>query len=176
LRGIKTVRRTADSRNVRTRLWMFLAAAVPLTAADLLTKALVPTDPGLYHPRSGAWQLGSAALVALAVTFCRLPSCLFAVAAGVFAAGLAGNLLSALAHGGAVPNPFVAGPLAFTLSDVLLVAGVALLGTTGMRLALRHRHLLPTSTIPVRIVRYVRGKQASSGPNHRLRPEHGSGD
>ena len=162
MRGIKTVRRTADSRNVRTRLWMFLAAAVPLTTADLLTKALVPTDPGLYHPRSGAWQLGSAALVALAVAFCRLPSRLFAVAAGVFAAGLAGNLLSALAHGGAVPNPFV--------------AGVALLGTTGMRLALRHRHLLPTSTIPVRIVRYVRGKQASSGPNHRLRPEHGSGD
>ena len=161
---------------MRARLTIFLAVALPLTAADLVTKAVVPTDPDLYHLRSGLWQLGSTALIALAAALCRLPSRLFAAAAGVFAAGLAGNLVSALAHRGAVPNPFVAGPLAFTLADVVLVAGVTLVGVAGMRLAVRHRELLPTATIPVRLVRYLRGKQASSGPNHRLRPEHGSGD
>jgi hypothetical protein len=161
---------------VRARLSIFVAVALPLTAADLLTKAVVPTDPGLYHLRSSGWRIGSAALLVLALVLCRLPSRFVAAAAGVFAAGVAGNLVSALGHDGAVPNPFVAGTVAFTLADVLLVAGVAVVGAAGMRLAVRHRHLLPTSTIPVRIARYVRGKQASSGPNHRLRPEHGSGE
>ena len=145
---------------MRARLSILVAVAAPLAVADAVTKAALPTDPGLYHLRSGGWQLGSAALLGLAVLLSRLPSRLFAAAAGVFAAGVAGNLVSALGHDGAVPNPFVTGTLAFNLADVLLVTGVALLGATGMRLAARHRHLLPTATIPVRIVRYVRSRGA----------------
>jgi hypothetical protein len=141
---------------VAARVCILVAVALPLTAADLATKALLPTHPGLYHDRSNAWALASIALLALAIALCRLPSRLLAAAAGVFAAGLAGNLVSALDHGGAVPNPLVAGTLAFNLADVLLVSGAALLGAAAMRLARRHRHLLPTATIPVRIVRYVR--------------------
>ncbi len=158
--ALKTQPERADGRSVGARLSLFVAVALPLTAVDLAAKAALPTDPGLYHARSGAWELGSAALLAVAVALCRLPSRLFAAAAGVFAAGLAGNLLSALHHGGAVPNPFVAGTVAFNLADLLLVTGIALVGAAGMRLARRHRHLLPTATIPVRIVRYVRGRGA----------------
>ena len=138
------------------RVCILVAVALPLTAADLATKALLPTYPGLYHDRSNAWALASIALLALAIALCRLPSRLLAAAAGVFAAGLAGNLVSALDHRGGVPNPFVAGTVAFNLADVLFVAGVALVGAAGMRVARRHRHLLPTASIPVRIARYVR--------------------
>lgn len=141
------------------RITIFLAVAAPLTAADLLTKAILPTDPDLFHARSDAWQLASVALVAVAAALCRLPSRLLAAAAGIFAAGIAGNVVSEWSDG-AVPNPFVAGLLALNLADVLLVAGLALLGGAGMRLATQHRHLLPTATIPVRIVRSVRGRGA----------------
>jgi hypothetical protein len=146
----------ADAGCVGARIGILVAAALPLTAADLATKAVLPTDPSLFHERSTAWALASLALLAVAVALCRLPSRLLAAAAGVFASGLAGNLGSALRHHGAVPDPFVAGTVAFNLADVLLVAGVALLGAAGMRLAVHHRHLLPTASIPVRIVRYVR--------------------
>jgi hypothetical protein len=145
---------------VGARLSILAAVALPLVAADLATKAVLPTDAGLYHLRSGIWELASAGLVVVAAALCRLPSRLLAAGAGVFAAGLLGNLVSALGHGGAVPNPFVAGTLAFNLADALQVAGLVLLGAAGMRLARRHRHLLPTQTIPVRIVRSIRGRGA----------------
>jgi hypothetical protein len=158
--ALKTRPNVADGRNVGARLSILVAVTLPLTAVDLAAKAVLPTDAGLYHLRSRAWELGSAALVAAAVALCRLPSRLLAAGTGVFSAGLAGNLVSALGHGGAVPNPFVAGTVAFTLADILQVAGLVLLGAAGMRLARRHRHLLPTATIPVRIVRYVRSRGA----------------
>jgi hypothetical protein len=145
---------------VRTRLSILAAVMLPLTAVDLATKAALPTDTALFHLRSSAWELASVALIAVAVALCRLPSRFLAAAAGLFAAGLAGNLGSALRHGGAVPNPFVAGTVAFNLADALQVAGLVLLGAAGMRLARRHRHVLPTATIPVRIVRYVRSRGA----------------
>jgi len=146
---------------VRTRVAILLLAALPLAAADLAVKASVPTGALLYHHRSTGWELGSVALLAVLLLLVRLPSRLLAAAGGVYAAGLAGNLLSALSDGGRVPNPFVAGTLAFNLADVLLLGGLALLGIAGMRLAVRHRHVLPAATVPVRIGRYARARWAA---------------
>lgn len=146
---------------MRSRVAIVCLAALPLAAADLAVKAALPTDPSLYHRRSPEWALFSALLVAVVVlAAARLPSRLFAAGAGVLAAGAVGNLVSAWRDSGLVPNPFVAGGLAFNLADVLFVAALALEAVAGMRLAVRYRHLLPTSTIPVRIARHVRARRA----------------
>ena len=92
----------------------------------------------------------------------RLPSRLFALGAGVLAGGLLGNLGSAAIHHFLIPNPFVAGDVAFNLADVWVVCGVAIVGAAGMLLAVRYRHLLPTHTIPVRVVRYVSARCAAA--------------
>src|SRR5205823_3772120 len=100
-------------------------------------------------------------ILVVAVLAARLPSRLFAVGAGVLAAGLLGNLVSAVAHGGVVANPFVVGDVAFNLADVLVLGGLVLVAVAAMRLAVRFRHLLPTSTIPVRIARHVNARLAA---------------
>ena len=91
----------------------------------------------------------------------RLPSRQFALAVGVLAGGLLGNLVSAVTHGGVVENPFVAGDVAFNLADALVLGGLVLVAVAAMRLAVRFRHLLPTQTIPVRIARHVNAHPAA---------------
>ncbi|HEY6030217.1 MAG TPA: signal peptidase II [Gaiellaceae bacterium] len=146
---------------MRARLAIVVLVALPLAAADLAVKTALPTGPALYHHRSHAWVVLSAVLVVLALLAARLPSKLLAFAAGVLVAGLAGNLVSAARNADLVPNPFVAGRLAFNLADTFVLAGIALLSLAAMRLAVRHRHLLPQSTIPVRIVRHIRARRAA---------------
>jgi hypothetical protein len=131
-----------------------------LTAADLSVKAALPSQ--LSHHRSATWAVASFVLLVACPLAGRLPSRLLGSAAGVFAGGLAGNLVSAVLHRGVVPNPFVVGDAAFNLADVLLLAGILLGIVATMRLAVGYRHLLPTQTIPVRLARYVAARCAAA--------------
>ena len=135
-------------------------AAAVLTAADLIVKAALQSQ--LSHHRSATWAVASVVLLVASALAARLPSRLLAFAAGVFAAGLVGNLVSAGLHHGVVPNPFVVGNAAFNLADVLLLAGIVLGIVATMRLALRFRHLLPRHTIAVRLARYVAARCAAA--------------
>lgn len=146
---------------MRLRLAILVPTALTLAAADLAVKAALPGDAALAHHRSHAWAALSLALLALLVLLARLPSRLLAAASGVLAAGILGNLLWAAGHAGRVANPFVAGDVAFNLADCLFVAGLLLEAVAAMRLAVRYRHLLPQSTIPVRIVRRLRARSPS---------------
>jgi len=146
---------------VRARIRILLVVALPLAGADLLVKATAATEPLGAHHRSHAWVAVSAALLAVAALSTRLPSRQFALAAGVLAGGLLGNLVSAVTHGGVVENPFVVGDVAFNLADMLVLGGLVLVALAAMRLALRFRHLLPTQTIPVRLARHVSARLAA---------------
>ena len=83
--------------------------AVPLAAADLFVKATIPTQPWAYHERSIAWLFLSFALLGGMILIAQIPSVLVAPAAGVLAAGILGNSLSAAWNDMEVPNPLLAG-------------------------------------------------------------------
>jgi hypothetical protein len=155
-------------RREGARLAIALAVAAPLTGADLLVKALVPTDPLHFHARSYQWVALSLVLLVVSGLFARLPSRLGALAGGVLAGGVLGNLVSAAWHGLRVPNPLVVQggglAVAFTLADVFVLAGIALQTVAALALAVRYRKLLPQSTIPVRIVRRLRARRRAGGP------------
>jgi lipoprotein signal peptidase len=115
---------------------LLAAVAAALLVPDLAQKALSPV---YGHPRSTAYALLAAALLALVVALVpRVPSRAVAVAGGVAAAGAAGNLVSSLAWRGGVPNPIVAGDVAFNLADVYALVGAAALVTGAAAFALRH--------------------------------------
>jgi len=159
------VARAADAARVGARVAIVVLVAVPLAVVDLAVKAGLPTDPLLAHHRSHGWVALSLGLLVLVLLLARLPSRLVAVAAGILGGGVLGNLLSAYLHHAFVPNPFVVGhggdAVAFNLADVLVLAGLALESAAAMRLAIRYRHLLPTSTVPVRVIRYARASRAN---------------
>jgi len=150
---------------VRARLGIATAVALALAGADLAVKAAVPADPAFAHHRTQTWMGLSFGLLLLVLLLTRLPSVPFALGAGVLAGGLGGNLGSALLHHRAIANPFVAGTFAFNLADTFVLAGVLLLGAASMLLAVRHRHLLPTHTIPVRIARFVIARRRAMAEN-----------
>lgn len=154
--------RGADASPVRARLGIATAVALALAVADLVVDGAVRADPAYAHHRTQGWMGLSFGVLLLVLLSTRLPSRLLALGAGVFAGGLLGNLGSAALHDFLIPNPFVAGDVAFNLADVSVVAGVALVGVAGMRLAVHYRHLLPTHTIPVRVVRYVAARCAAA--------------
>lgn len=137
------------------RLGIAVGVAASLAAADLVVEAAVHADTAAAHLRSPGWIVLSAALVAFAFALTWLPSRLLALGAGVFAGGLLGNVVTAVAHHRVVANPFVVGDVAFNVADVLVLMGIVVLIVAAMRLALRYRELLPRHTIPVRIVRYA---------------------
>jgi hypothetical protein len=145
---------------VRDRIAIVVFLAVPLAGVDLLVKSVLPTDPLFFHRRSGEWMVLSAILLIFALVVTRLPSRLLASSAGLLAAGVLGNLVSARMHRGLVPNPFVIVggdfELAFNLADLFVLGGIVLLAIAALRLAVRYRHLLPQSTLAVRLVRHVR--------------------
>jgi hypothetical protein len=153
------------TRRVSARIAIVVFLAVPLAGIDLLVKSVLPTSPLFFHRRSGEWMILSAVVLVVALLLTRLPSRLLAGSAGLLAAGVLGNLMSARLHHGRVPNPFVIVrgdlELAFNLADLLVLGGVVLLGVAGLRLAVRYRHLLPESTLAVRLARRVRSFLAS---------------
>ena len=122
------------------RRTVLLVVAVVLAAIDLAQKASAPV---YGHPRSAVYVAIAAALVvALAVLVPRVPSLALSVCGGVAAAGALGNLVSALAWRGGVPNPLVAGGLAFNIADLCAVVGAASLVVTASVFAVRHPALL----------------------------------
>jgi hypothetical protein len=150
---------------VRGRIAIVVFLAVPLAGIDLLVKAVLPTAPLFFHRRSGEWMILSAVVLVFALLLTRLPSRLLAGSAGLLAAGVLGNLVSARLHHGLVPNPFVIVrgdfELAFNLADLFVLGGIVLLTAAALRLTVRYRHLLPQSTLAVRLVRRVRSLLAS---------------
>lgn len=106
-----------------TRAALVLSATAALVAgADLVHKALAVDAATLVHERGSGYLLlaGVAAAWALALVAVGSPGLAFA--GGVLLGGAAGNLLSLPVWGG-VPNPLVAGPVAFTVADVAAALG-----------------------------------------------------
>jgi hypothetical protein len=145
---------------VTDRIAIVVFLAVPLAGIDLFVKSVLPTAPLFFHRRSGEWMILSAVMLLFALLLTRVPSRLLAGGAGLFAAGVLGNLVSARLHQGLVPNPFVIArgdlELAFNLADLFVLGGIALLTVAALRLTVRYRHVLPQSTLAVRLVRRVR--------------------
>jgi hypothetical protein len=126
--------------DARRRLWVLVAVAVTLTAADLAQKA---AHPVYGHPRGIAFMLVAALLATALVVFVpRVPSLALSVCGGVAAAGALGNLIAAFAWRNGVPNPIVAGAVAFNVADVYAVVGAGSLIVCAALFALRHPALL----------------------------------
>ena len=149
---------------MRHRLAIVVCVAVPLAAIDLYVKSVVPTNPLYLHHRSGAWMILAAVVLLFMLLLTRLPSRFLAASAGVLAAGVLGNLISARLHHGLVPNPFVIinkdWVTAFNLADLFALAGIVLMTVAAMRVTVRYRHLLPQSSVAARLVRRVRSQRS----------------
>jgi lipoprotein signal peptidase len=125
---------------VSDRQRLLVAVALVLTAADLGQKASAPV---YGHPRGLAYVLVASAIAAFLVLFVpRVPSRVLSIAGGVAAAGALGNLVSALAWRGGIPNPIVIGPVAFNIADLCAVAGAIALVLGTVLFALRNPALL----------------------------------
>ena len=119
---------------------LLVVVALLLSAADLSQKASAPV---YGHPRGIGYVLLAAALtVLLVLAVPRVPSRALAVAGGIAAAGAFGNVVSALAWRGGIPNPLVVGQVAFNIADLCAVAGAAGLVVGAAVFALRNPALL----------------------------------
>jgi lipoprotein signal peptidase len=125
---------------VSERQRLLIAVALLLTAVDLGQKASAPV---YGHPRGAGYVVIAAALTVFLVVFVpRVPSRSLAVAGGVAAAGAFGNLVSALAWRGGIPNPIVVGGVAFNVADLCAVGGSIALVLGAVVFGLRHPTLL----------------------------------
>ena len=124
---------------MRVRALLVVVPAVVLASVDLAVKSLVPAAAWELHARSQAWSVVGLVLLGALLGVGLLPSRLVSVAAGVAAAGVAGNVLSARLNGGRVPDPLVVGTVAFNLADVLVVVAAPVLVVALFRVAIRHR-------------------------------------
>jgi hypothetical protein len=122
-----------------------LVIAAALAVVDQYVKLRLPTPMWAFHHRSDAWFIGSCALLAAVMPLAKLPSNLVTAAAGVFAGGVLGNLISAAANGLEVPNPLVIGNhtgVAFNLADAFVLTGNVMLMVGLIVLTLRYRDRL----------------------------------
>jgi hypothetical protein len=125
-----------------SRIAMVSGAAL-LAAGDLAQKA---SEPVYGHPRSiGYVVLAAAMCVALLAVVPRVPSRALACAGAIAVAGAAGDGISALLWRGGVPNPIVAGGIAFNVADVYAVAGAVGLVGAAVVFAARNPHRLRES-------------------------------
>jgi lipoprotein signal peptidase len=125
---------------VSDRQRLLIVVALVLTAVDLGQKASAPV---YGHPRGVVYVVVAAGLTVLLVLFVpRVPSRALSVAGGVAAAGAFGNLVSALAWRGGIPNPIVLGEVAFNVADLCAVTGAAALVVGAVVFALRNPALL----------------------------------
>jgi lipoprotein signal peptidase len=124
----------------RARMLALVGAMLVLTAVDLVQKAAEPVHG---HSRGVGYVALAAVFLALLVSFVpRVPSLALSLAGGVAAAGALGNAVSAVAWRGGVPNPIVAGAVAFNIADLCAVAGALGLIAGAALHALRHPELL----------------------------------
>jgi hypothetical protein len=122
------------------RRLLLVAVAAVLAAADLAQAA---SEPLYGHPRGAGYVVVAALLAAAIVALVpRVPSTALAVIGGIAAAGAVGNGLAALAWRGGVPNPIVAGGIAFNIADVCTAVGALGLVTGAGMLAVAHRDAL----------------------------------
>jgi hypothetical protein len=124
------------------RLTLALVPAGVLAAVDLALNAVLPTRASDFHSRSAVWSVLGAALVVGLLALTVLPSRLVALAAGVVAGGVLGNVVAAREHGGRVPNPIIVGSVALNLADVVIVAGIPVLVFALARVSIHHRELI----------------------------------
>jgi lipoprotein signal peptidase len=123
---------------------LLLGVAAMVAALDLGHKALSLSEPSvvLVHDRSPLYLAGGAAaslVWAVLITLTRSSS--IALAGGVLLGGAAGNLLSVALWPG-VPDPIVAGPLAFNVADAAIALGLVLLIPAALLFAARNRERL----------------------------------
>lgn len=124
---------------MRLRLSLTIAPALAIAVLDLAVKRLDPAHVIDLHQRSHGWSVLTCVLLVIVLALTVVPSRLAAFAAGVVAGGIIGNLASALADGGRIPNPLVIGNVAFNIGDVVVIAGVPLLVVALARVAIGHR-------------------------------------
>ena len=115
---------------MQARRVLLVTTALVFAAIDLVHKSFAYAE--FHHARTPYVTLIMGALIAaLVILVPRLPSNLAAVGAGAACGGALGNLVSLLAWGQGVPDPFViAGAthgLAFNLADLFAVGGDSLL-------------------------------------------------
>jgi hypothetical protein len=132
------------------RVGFVAATAVALAVLDVGLDAVLPTEGWGFHQRSPAWVALAASLLVIVVLLGALPSRLVALAAGLVAGGVLGNLGSARLHGGRVPNPIVLGTVALNLADVFVLAGVPVLVFALARVSIRHRDWIDRNIPPRR--------------------------
>jgi hypothetical protein len=141
------------------RAAVVLTVALPLAAADLLWKQVATTPPWAYHPRGPGWLFVCLTLVAGALLTARRSSRLAAVAAGIMAGGLLGNVLSASWNDLRVPDPIIVlsrhGGVAFNLADVFTTVGILALTAMLAHALVRNRHLVASRAEAQAAVRRV---------------------
>jgi hypothetical protein len=133
-------------------LALLLGAATVVAALDLAHKAYAISERGgavLLHDRPAAYVVAGAALSlgwAGAVALTRSSS--IALFGGVVLGGAAGNLLSFALWPSlpGVPDPIVAHGLAFSVGDVAVLGGLALLLPAAVAYARRNRGRLVQPT------------------------------
>jgi hypothetical protein len=143
---------------VRARLRIVVLLAVVLAGIDLaVAKATAGFEPGFGHHRSHTWVALSLLDCVFMALLVRIPSRLLAVGSGLLAGGELGNVLWAATHHNVVSNPIVIhageGGVAFNIADVFELTGICVIVAALVQMTLRHRHLLPQSTVAVRLVR-----------------------
>jgi hypothetical protein len=103
-----------------------LAAAGTVIAATLADDALQPSV--LSHERPPAVYAAAVLIAAALLTLApRVGSRLVSLGAGIASGGALATVVAGLAWRGGVPNPLVAGDVAFNVADAAIGGGVALL-------------------------------------------------
>jgi hypothetical protein len=130
---------------VTRTLTLLLGAATVVAALDLLHKQRSISEQGgavLLHDRPTRYVVAGAALsLAWAGAVALTRSSSIAVFGGVVLGGAVGNLLSFVLWPSlpGVPDPLMAGGLAFSVGDVAVLGGLILLLPTAVAFALRNR-------------------------------------
>ena len=131
----------------RSGIVLALTAAL-VAGVDLAHKATAILERGTAvpaHDRSAAYVIGIAvAATAWACAIALTRSASIALGGGVLAGGAAGNLLSLFLWPSlaGVPNPLVAGDVAFNVADVAVAAGLVLVFVATCLHAARNRERL----------------------------------
>jgi hypothetical protein len=106
---------------VTRRALLLGTVALAAAAVDLAVKGLVPAP--LYHERSAPYVLVAACSLPWAAALLATGSRLVAAAGGVLLGGAVANLASLALWPAGVPDPLVAGQVAFNPADVFALAG-----------------------------------------------------